>query len=200
MPRLGFHTDRPRGAGVGADSATTSRDRSAAESEDAATKSGRISGRLSEKLTISLPHPGPPGPSAPAAPAAAAAGGLTASESRATGVVSLDVLLAYARALGGVPAFLQLIALYVLIEVLRNAASVWLSVWTANTDAVDGGDGEPQREVLLRAVGMLLRAAHRASSSRALFYLAVFCGISLTQVRAAMSAAVPVCARMGGVP
>ena len=96
--------------------------------------------------------------------------------------------MAYARAMGGLPVFLQLITLYMLIEALRNAASVWLSVWTASSDSVDGGDAPPPADALLRAAGMLLRAAHKAASSKALFYLAVFCAISFAQVRSCMHA------------
>ena len=146
------------------------------------------SGKLSDKFNASPTHPGPRGPSAPMTAPVVAPGGLTSAESRATGVVSAGVLMAYARAMGGLPVFLQLITLYMLIEALRNAASVWLSVWTASSDSVDGGDAPPPADALLRAAGMLLRAAHKAASSKALFYLAVFCAISFAQVRSCMHA------------
>lgn len=140
-----------------------------------------------DRFNSSPTHAGPRGPSAPAPAAAAANGGLTAAESRATGVVSGEVLMAYARAMGGLPVFLQLVTLYIFIEVLRNAASVWLGVWTAQADTVDGGSSSPPpATVLLGAWDVLLLAAHKAASKQALFYLAVFCAISFAQVRRAV--------------
>eukprot|EP00892_Ulva_mutabilis_P008206 jgi/Ulvmu1/5758/UM025_0012.1 len=154
----------------------------AAEAEETAKRT------KSDRLNASPTHAGPRVPSAPPAPATAASGSLTAAETRATGVVSGAVLMAYARAMGGLPVFLQLITLYVLIEVLRNAASVWLGIWTAESDAVKaggGGDAPPHpavAEMLLRAVEAAVLAAHKAASSKALFYLAIFCAISFAQV------------------
>lgn len=114
--------------------------------------------------TPGLPTPGAhrrlpsfnPSP-APEPQQGALAGRLTKSEERAQGVVSMEVIGAYARALGGVPVFVVLITLYVIIEAVRVAGTVWLSVWTA---ASDSGS-----------------AVHTA-----IFYLAIFCAISFLQV------------------
>jgi len=82
-------------------------------------------------------------------------------------------------------AFRALIALNALIEVLHHAASVWLSVWTADADHGAGDDTAAVQRVLLHAAGRLLHAAHTASSSRSLLYLATVCApaVSLTHVQ-----------------
>ena len=109
-------------------------------------------------------------------------GALTSKETRAHGVVSGDVLMAYARALGGLAVFAQLIALYVLIEAVRVSASVWLSVWTAS-----GDDAADERSGMQRLLSML-RAEHVQGtvvgrSHSPMFFLSIFCAISVFQVR-----------------
>ncbi|GLT68257.1 hypothetical protein SLA2020_405060 [Shorea laevis] len=55
---------------------------------------------------------------------------LIKQEERETGVVSLNVLVRYKNALGGLWVVLVLFMCYLLTEVLRVSSSTWLSVWT----------------------------------------------------------------------
>jgi hypothetical protein len=108
---------------------------------------------------------------------------LTRQEARAQGVVSTDVLLAYARALGGVPVLLQLVLLYVLIEFARVGASVWLSVWTEHS----GSQSETAGRRVLESVADLFTGRHHTAHPlgqphTTTFYLAIFCAISGAQV------------------
>lgn len=108
------------------------------------------------------------------------------------GVVSAEVLAAYARAVGGVPVFAGLLLLYVLTELVRVSSSVWLSIWTegggdANAHGGDGGEGGGGSGLFAhwRDGGVMASVQQSVGGSRSpMFFLGVFCAISLTQVRA----------------
>lgn len=96
-------------------------------------------------------------------------------------MVSRKVLSAYARALGGVPVFASLIAIYVLTEIVRVGSSVWLSVWTSTSGA------QGPHEVVEALLGHLQEGAKAVAAGRVgaphtpLFYLGVYCAICFTQ-------------------
>lgn len=83
------------------------------------------------------PAQGPPG--GPPGAAAAAKGRLVEEEASATGGVSGAVVAAYLRALGGPLAVVVLGLTFVGQELLRVAATVWLSVWTGEWGGWMGG-------------------------------------------------------------
>eukprot|EP00899_Mesostigma_viride_P003900 jgi/Mesvir1/13510/Mv26306-RA.1 len=56
---------------------------------------------------------------------------LVQQEERVTGGVTLATIRHYTRAMGGAPAVALLAVTYILTEVLRVAASVWLTLWSA---------------------------------------------------------------------
>lgn len=72
---------------------------------------------------------------------AQAKGRLTTEERVAEGHVGWQVVGAYVRAMGGSWAAVYLLASFLAVEVLRLAASVWLSIWTGDTEA-EGGSSE----------------------------------------------------------
>lgn len=86
--------------------------------------------------------------------------------------------------------------MYIAVEALRNAASIWLSVWTATTDsapehvpAASIGSHhvqEPVRDILVAAVTTIAYFRAVAASKSALYYLGVYCIISLVQVCSAV--------------
>ena len=109
------------------------------------------------------------------------AGMLTNKEHRAQGVVSTEVLGAYARALGGVPVFAFLLSLYVLTECVRVASSIWLSVWTSDDNGCSSGSKADDLLGFVRErAGELGQVVGRRHTP--MFYLGVFCAISVSQV------------------
>lgn len=70
------------------------------------------------------------GPAAPTPPKDAKESKLIEVEKRSTGIVSRVVLWAYVKAMGGLTPFLILMTLFLLVEILRALATVWLSYWT----------------------------------------------------------------------
>ncbi|KAL0044905.1 hypothetical protein WJX82_001780 [Trebouxia sp. C0006] len=85
-------------------------------------------------------------------------GGLTETEGRATGKVSFKMLMVYVNAMGGKFKFLVLMSWFLLVELCRVGATVWLSYWTGITDRPGG-------------------APHSA-----LWYLAIYAGVSGFQI------------------
>jgi hypothetical protein len=127
------------------------------------------------------------GANEPTAQALRQDGQLTKTEHRASGVVSGEVLSAYARAVGGVPIFAFLLSLYVATECVRVASSVWLSVWTS-----DGGQsssaGGGAHDVLLGFWRDVASGAHVVGRRHTpMFYLGVYCAISIGQARPTLS-------------
>jgi hypothetical protein len=57
-------------------------------------------------------------------------GRLTQEEQSATGGVSWAVVKAYINALGGYPVVFLLFSIFILAELFRVGATVWLSIWT----------------------------------------------------------------------
>ena len=55
------------------------------------------------------------------------------------GKVSLKMLMVYVNAMGGKLRFLLLLSWFVLVELCRVGATVWLSYWTGSADS----PGEP---------------------------------------------------------
>ncbi len=66
-----------------------------------------------------------------------------------TGRISLKVINRYVQATGGLGSFGALIALFILQEGARIAATVWLSVWTSSNEA----SGEPDASLVLTFAG-----------------------------------------------
>ncbi|DBA70095.1 TPA: hypothetical protein ACH3X2_012257 [Trebouxia sp. C0005] len=85
-------------------------------------------------------------------------GGLTETEGRSTGKVSFKMLMVYVNAMGGKFRFLVLMSWFLLVELCRVGATVWLSYWTGITDRPGG-------------------APHSA-----LWYLAIYAGVSGFQI------------------
>ncbi|KAL3160420.1 hypothetical protein ABBQ32_010743 [Trebouxia sp. C0010 RCD-2024] len=85
-------------------------------------------------------------------------GNLTELESRATGKVSLKMLMVYVNAMGGKLRFSILMSWFLLVELCRVGTTVWLSFWTGIADNPGG-------------------APHGS-----LWYLAIYAGISATQI------------------
>jgi hypothetical protein len=60
---------------------------------------------------------------------------LISEETSAVGSISIDVILKYINAMGGMFWFLLLLIVYIAVELIRMATTVWLSIWTGSTDA-----------------------------------------------------------------
>lgn len=63
---------------------------------------------------------------------------LVQKEDRETGMVSFAVVWRYVKAMGGAPALLVLMVLYVGTELARLGSSGWISVWTGSADGTAG--------------------------------------------------------------
>ncbi|GAX80189.1 hypothetical protein CEUSTIGMA_g7627.t1 [Chlamydomonas eustigma] len=86
---------------------------------------------------------------------------LTSDEASARGAVGAEVMLSYISAMGGMFWFSLLFLGYLIVEALRIATTVWLSVWTGSTDSSE--DGSP-------------------GTLSPMFYLCVYAAISGVQV------------------
>ncbi|KAF9620671.1 hypothetical protein IFM89_013971 [Coptis chinensis] len=79
---------------------------------------------------------------------------LVKQEERETGVVSLNVLMRYKNAMGGLWVVFILFACYIITEVLRVSSSTWLSVWTDQSTPKSHGAGFYNLVYALLSFGM----------------------------------------------